>query len=85
VDNSSAAAGRYYVFSLPNDKRRITRFLRLFLPLQAIFSRRNSFRFFIHSTRQIEEKLKSKGFTRVFESPVGWIWSVFIFAAPGAA
>jgi 2-polyprenyl-3-methyl-5-hydroxy-6-metoxy-1,4-benzoquinol methylase len=84
VDNSSAAARRYYVFSLPNDKRGVTRLLRLFLPLQAIFSRRNSFRFFIHSTRQIEERLKTKGFTPIFESAVGWIWSVFIFAAPGA-
>lgn len=85
LDNSSAAARRYYVFSLPNDRRGVTRFLRFFVPLQAIFSRRHSFRFFIHSTRQIDEKLKSKGFTPVFESPVGWIWSVFIFAAPGAA
>jgi 2-polyprenyl-3-methyl-5-hydroxy-6-metoxy-1,4-benzoquinol methylase len=83
VDNSSSAARRYYVFSLPNDRRGVTRFLRFFVPLQAIFSRRNSFRFFIHSTRQIEEKLKAKGFTPVFESAVGWIWSVFIFAAPG--
>ncbi|HLQ07324.1 MAG TPA: methyltransferase domain-containing protein [Nitrososphaerales archaeon] len=82
VDNSSAAARRYYIFSLPNDGRGLTRFLRLFLPLQAIFSRRNSFRFFIHSTRQIEEKLKTKGFAPVSESPVGWIWSVFVYAAP---
>lgn len=85
VDNSSAAARRYYVYSLPNERRGVTRFLRFFIPLQAIFSRRNSFRFFIHSTRQIEETLKSKGFTPVFESPVGWIWAVFIFAAPGVA
>ncbi|HEV2139470.1 MAG TPA: methyltransferase domain-containing protein [Nitrososphaerales archaeon] len=84
VANSSSAARRYYVFSLPNDKRVVTRFLRLFVPLQAIFSRRNSFRFFIHSTSQIEEKLKARGFTPVFESAVGWIWSVFIFAAPAA-
>jgi 2-polyprenyl-3-methyl-5-hydroxy-6-metoxy-1,4-benzoquinol methylase len=82
VANSSSAARRYYVFSLPNDRRVVTRFLRFFVPLQAIFSRRNSFRFFIHSTGQIEEKLKAKGFTPVFESAVGWIWSVFIFAAP---
>ncbi|MDA4120739.1 MAG: methyltransferase domain-containing protein [Thaumarchaeota archaeon] len=84
VDNSSSAARRYYVFSLPNDRRVVTRFLRFFVPLQAIFSRRNPFRFFIHSTSQIEEKLKAKGFTPVFESAVGWIWSVFIFAAPAA-
>jgi 2-polyprenyl-3-methyl-5-hydroxy-6-metoxy-1,4-benzoquinol methylase len=85
VNNSSSVARRYYVYSLPNDRRGATRFLRFFVPLQAIFSRRNSFRFFIHSTRQIEGKLKTRGFTPVFESPVGWIWSVFIFAAPGAA
>jgi SAM-dependent methyltransferase len=85
LDNSSSAARRYYVLALPNDRRGVTRFLRLFLPLQAIFSRGNSFRFFIHSTRQIEERLKTKGFTPVFEYAVGWIWSVFIFAAPGAA
>lgn len=84
VANSSSAARRYYVFSLPNDRRVVTRFLRFFVPLQAIFSRRNSFRFFIHSTSQIEEKLKAKGFTPVFESAVGWIWSVFIYAAPAA-
>ena len=84
VANTSSAARRYYVYSLPNDRRVVTRFLRFFVPLQAIFSRRNSFRFFIHSTSQIEERLKAKGFTPVLESAVGWIWSVFIFAAPAA-
>lgn len=85
VGNSSGAARRYYIFSLPNDRRGLTRFLRLFLPLQTIFSRRNSFRFFIHSTRQIDEELKTKGFTPVSESAVGWIWSVFVYAAPAPA
>jgi SAM-dependent methyltransferase len=85
LDNSSSAARRYYVFSLPDDRRGATRFLRLFLPLQAIFPGRGSFRFFIHPTLKIEERLRTKGFTPVFKSKVGWIWSVFIFAAPSAA
>jgi len=85
LDNSSSAARRYYVLALPDDRRGATRFLRLFLPLQAIFSRGDSFRFFIHPTREIEERLRTKGFTPVFKSAVGWIWSVFVFAAPGAA
>jgi magnesium-protoporphyrin O-methyltransferase len=85
LDNSSSAARRYYVISLPDDTRGATRFLRLFLPLQAIIPGRSSFRFFIHSTHRIEERLGAKGFTSVTKSKVGWIWSVFIFAAPGPA
>lgn len=84
LDNSSSATRRYYVFSLPDDRRGATRFFRLFLPLQGVFQRRSSFRFFIHPTRKIEESLRTKGFTPIFKSSVGWIWSVFIFAAPGA-
>jgi 2-polyprenyl-3-methyl-5-hydroxy-6-metoxy-1,4-benzoquinol methylase len=85
LDNSTSAARRYYVISLPDESRRATILLRLVLPLQAIFPWRSSFRFFIHPTRKIEERLRIKGFTPVFKSSVGWIWSVFIFAAPGTA
>ncbi|MDE1852322.1 MAG: hypothetical protein KGI38_01110 [Thaumarchaeota archaeon] len=85
VDNSASAAGRYYVFAVPDDARLLTRFMRLILPLQAVVFRRGSFRFFIHPTARIRSRLEGKGFRLVSKSSAGWIWSVFVFGATGAA
>ena len=85
VDNSSAAAGRFYAFSVPDDHRLATRFFKVFLPLQGLIYRRDKFRFFIHPTRQIRRRLVEKGFRLVSVEHAGWIWSVFLFAAPGAS
>ena len=81
VDNSSSAASQYYAISLPDDARLATRFLRFLLPLQGVL-RRGGCRFFIHSTATIKRKLESKGFTLEQRTTAGWIWSVFVFAAP---
>jgi magnesium-protoporphyrin O-methyltransferase len=85
VENSSDASRRYYAFSVPDDGRLATKFLRVLLPIQSIILRRGSFRFFIHSTRRIKERLEKKGFKLVSKSAAGWIWSVFVFAAPGVS
>ncbi len=82
VDNSSRAAARYYAISIPDDRRVATRFFRLFLPLQSFIFRRGNFRFFIHPLDPIRARLQAKGFKLVSESHAGWIWSVFVFAAP---
>jgi len=84
VDNSSSAAGRFYAISVPDDGRLATKILRLFLPFQAVISRRGGFRFFIHSTSMIRERLNAKGFKLASRSKTGWIWSVFLFSAPSA-
>jgi hypothetical protein len=84
VDNSSSAAGRFYAFSVPDDNRFATKVLRLLLPIQVLILRRGGCRFFIHSTTTIRRRLEAKGFKLSYQSPVGWIWSVFLFAAPGA-
>jgi SAM-dependent methyltransferase len=81
VENSSSAASRYYVISIPDDTRVATRFLRVLLPLQRLM-RRGGFRFFIHPTSTIRRMLESKGFRLEYKTGVGLIWSVFIFAAP---
>jgi SAM-dependent methyltransferase len=85
VDNSSSAAGRYYAISIPDDGRFATKLLRLVLPLQTAIFRRGGFRFFIHPTRVIQERLERKGFRLRSQTKAGWIWSVFLFAAPRAA
>jgi magnesium-protoporphyrin O-methyltransferase len=84
VTNSSSAAKKFYAFSVPDDNRLATRILKPLLPLQRVlFRRTGGFRFFIHPTRHISETLKAKGFRQVSRSPAGWIWSAFLFAAPG--
>jgi len=82
--NSSSAAGKYYAFAVPDDSRFATRLLMPLLPLQRLFSRRSGFRFFIHPTRRIAEALEAKGFRKVSRTPLGWMWSAFLFAAPGS-
>ena len=84
VDNSSSAAGRYYAFAIPDDGRFATRLLRLVLPLQRVMLRRKGFRFFIHPVRRIRQRLEARGFKLVSRKAAGWMWSVFLFEAPGA-
>ena len=84
LENSSSAAKKYYALSVPDDRRLATRFFRVLLPLQGLVFRRNNFRFFIHPTTQIRRRLESRGFRLVATEKAGWIWSVFLFAAPGA-
>ncbi len=85
VENSSSAATKYYAFAIPDDGRVATTMLKPLLPLQSLLIRRGGIRFFIHPTRKITQMLEAKGFRQVSKSPAGWIWSAFIFAAPGAA
>jgi SAM-dependent methyltransferase len=80
VDNSSSAARRLYAITVPDDRRILTRLLRLGLPLQRLISRRGSFRFFIHPTRSIIQRLGDRGFHPVFDSAVGRIWCVLLFS-----
>ncbi|MDA4125516.1 MAG: methyltransferase domain-containing protein [Thaumarchaeota archaeon] len=82
VQNSSFAARLYYAVSMPDDNRIATRLLRLVLPLQGIIFRRDSFRFFIHSKKQVVAQLEKDGFKLLSEIAVGWVWSVLMFAAP---
>jgi SAM-dependent methyltransferase len=84
VENSSSASTRYYAVAFPDDRRPLTKLLRAFLPLQSLFLRRGSFRFFIHPTAKVIRRLEERGFTRVFESNAGHLWGVFVFAAPRA-
>ncbi len=81
LENSSSAAARYYAVSIPDDTRLATRLLRLVTPLQGLLRRRGC-RFFIHPTGRIRWVLESKGFRLEHRSAAGWIWSVFVFAAP---
>ncbi len=82
VDNTSSAVRRYYAISMPDDGRLATRLLRIFLPVQSVFFRRGTFRFFIHPKRKILGQLERKGFRLVSESVAGRIWSVLVFLAP---
>lgn len=87
VENSSSAARAYYAISFPDDRRFATKLLRLFLPitpLLVMIFRRQGFRFFIHPRAVVVDALQKKGFRRVSESRVGWIWSVLVLAAPNA-
>ncbi len=85
VDNSSSAAERYYAFTVPDDRRLATRFVRVFLPVQHLMNRRGGFRFFVHPTRRIRQRLESRGFRLISEKHTGWIWSAFLFAASGVS
>jgi SAM-dependent methyltransferase len=85
VENSSSAAGRYYAISLPDDSRPVTKMLKLLLPLQNVIvavAGRAGFRFYLHPIGRIRKRLEEKGFTVSSKSKEGWIWSVFVFAAP---
>ena len=87
VENSSSAASRYYAISVPDDSRLATKMLKLLLPLQNIIvgvAGRAGFRFYLHPTGRITKSLEEKGFTMASKSKEGWIWSVFVFAAPGS-
>lgn len=81
VDKTSSATRRYYAFSIPDDGRLATKVLRFLLPLQTMIFRRGGFKFFIHPTARIRERLENRGFKFESKSKVGWIWSVFLFAA----
>jgi magnesium-protoporphyrin O-methyltransferase len=85
VTNSSSAAKKFYAFAVPDDGRLATRVLKPMLPLQRMLFRRSGFRFFIHPTKRIAETLEARGFKQVSKSSAGWIWSAFLFAAPGTA
>ena len=85
VNNSSAATGRYYAISVPDDRRLATKLLRMILPLQAAVFRRGGFRFVVPASQTIRKGLEGKGFRLVSSKAAGWIWSVFVFAAPGAS
>lgn len=85
VKNSSSAARVYYAVSFPDNRRLATKLLRVLLPLQGMIFRRGTFRFFIHPRREVVAIREKKGFTRISESPVGWMWSVILFAAPASA
>lgn len=78
--NSSSAARRYYAVSIPDDRRLMTRLLKLFLPLQGIFRRRGTFRFFIHPTGTVLSRLRDRGFNIVADNASGRIWSVIVFS-----
>lgn len=82
IDNSSSAARHYYTISIPDDRRPLTRLLKVFLPLQAFIFRRGTFRFFVHSKESIVQRLEDRGFKVVHDSAAGRIWSVLVFAAP---
>lgn len=85
VDNSSSAAGRFYAISVPDEGRIATKILRIVMPLQNIIvavAGRAGFRFFVHPTKAIRKRLEDKGFRLLSKSPEGWIWSVFVYAAP---
>ena len=84
VENTSSAATRYYAFTIPDDTRLTAMILKPLLPMQRLFMRRGGFRFFIHPSRKIARLLEAKGFRLVSKDSVGWIWSAFLFAAPGA-
>ena len=85
IDNTSSAARNWYAISLPDDRRPLTKLLKLFLPLQSIFLRRGSYRFYIHPIRKVIEILQGRGFTVSLDSAAGRIWSVLIFAAPSTS
>lgn len=84
LDNSSSAAGRYYAISIPDDRRPMTRLLKVLLPLQGVVFRRGAFRFFVHQTKSIIRMLESKGFKVVFDGAAGHLWSVIVFSAPSS-
>ncbi len=64
--------------------RLATRILRVFIPLQGAMFGRGGFRFFVHPSAMIRGLLEGKGFRLVSKTAAGRIWSVFLFAAPGA-
>ncbi|QQG48138.1 MAG: class I SAM-dependent methyltransferase [archaeon] len=85
IENSSAAASRFYAISIPDDRRILTRVLKVFLPLQKIFLRRRGFRFYVHPVEKVLSLLSQKGFAPVFESRAGRVWCVFVFNPPQSA
>lgn len=85
LENSASAARRLCAISIPDDGRLATKILRMLLPLQGVFMRRGSFRFFIPSRRMINETLSRKGFRQVEAARVGWIWSVILFSSQAPA
>jgi SAM-dependent methyltransferase len=84
IDNSSSASRRFYTITIPDDRRMLTRILKRFLPLQRLGLRGKKFRFFIHPTKALINRLHDKGFDLLEESKAGWIWSLLVFA-PAAA
>jgi SAM-dependent methyltransferase len=84
VGNSSSAVRRLYAISVPDDTRPVARVLGLLLPLQRLIRRRSGFMFFIHSTGRVREMLEARGFKMLSKSPVGWMWTVMVFALPVA-
>ncbi|MDA4121438.1 MAG: hypothetical protein OK404_03415, partial [Thaumarchaeota archaeon] len=82
VNNSSSASRRYYAIAVPDDKRPVTRLLKRLLPIQRLFTRRSDFTFFIHPTESLARQLEDEGFELAVKTHAGWVWSVFVFAAP---
>jgi SAM-dependent methyltransferase len=85
VNNTSGTSTRLYVVAIPDDRRPLTRLLKVFLPLQKVLLRRGGFRFFVHPAGSIIRTVEGREFRLVFDSPAGHIWSVLIFEAPTAA
>ena len=79
--NSTSAARRLYAISVPDDRRMATKLLRPLLPLQKVFFRGSSFRFFLHSASKMFKLIEGQGFTKVFEQPLGSTWLVAIFSS----
>ena len=81
VNNSTAAASRFYAISIPDDRLTMTRLLRPLLPLQRLLLRGTTFRFFLHPVSAISRRVTERGFTKVFEKRVGMAWSVLVYEA----
>lgn len=79
LHNSAMAAVRSYVISIPDDRRPIIKVLKHLLPLQGLFQRRGSFRFYVHPVRSLVHSLEEAGFRLVSDSKVGWFWAVLAF------
>jgi SAM-dependent methyltransferase len=82
VNNTSRAARRFYALAIPDDRRPLTRILKVFIPLQKVLFRRSGFRFFVHPSESVIRTVEGCGFHLVFDSPAGHIWSILLFATP---
>ncbi len=86
IDNTSSSSKRYYAISIPDDRRTLTKILRVFLPMQGVFfRRRGSCKVFFHPTERVFGRIQDRGFRIVYESASGRIWSVVIFEASAAS
>jgi SAM-dependent methyltransferase len=80
--NTIGASRRFYALAFPDDRRPLTRLLKVFLPAQRVFLRRGGFKFFIHPAHRIIQTLEGSSFRVVYDAKAGHIWSVLLFASP---